>query len=44
LLKLKMKSLSLKCHAVTCTGTKVACIKQAYFFHVLSDYFQNNLP
>jgi hypothetical protein len=33
----------LKCHALTGTETKLACIKQALFFTVPLGYFQNNL-
>jgi hypothetical protein len=32
----------LKCRAVTGTETKLACIKQAYFFSAPLNYFQNN--
>jgi hypothetical protein len=33
---------TLKCRAVTGTATKLACIKEASFFNVPLDYFQNN--
>jgi hypothetical protein len=36
------KPYTLKCHAVTDMETKLAYIKQAYFFNVPLDYFQNN--
>jgi hypothetical protein len=33
---------TLKCCAMTGTETKVACVKQASFFNVPLDYFQND--
>jgi hypothetical protein len=33
---------TLKCRAVTGMETKLACIKQASFLNVPSDYFKNN--
>jgi hypothetical protein len=36
------KAQTLKCRAVAGTETKLACIKQTFFFYVPLDYFQNN--
>jgi hypothetical protein len=36
------ESHTLQCRAVMCMETKVACIKQAIFFNVLLEYFQND--